>query len=131
VSGVGSVGRAEIAANQPDPIYHHPMDMLSRLRAQVGGPRDGALLRFSIGHALLDMGDAAAAAVAFREATEFDATYSAAWKLLGRSLMEGADSAGAAAAWERGIEVAHARGDEQAAKEMQVFLRRLRKAGAG
>jgi predicted Zn-dependent protease len=107
------------------------MDMLSRLRAQVGGPRDGALLRFSIGNALLGTGDAAAAAVAFREATGFDANYSAAWKLLGRALMEAADTTGAAAAWERGIEVAQARGDEQAAKEMQVFLRRLRKAGAG
>lgn len=104
------------------------MDMLSRLRAQVGGPRDGALLRFSIGNTLLGAGDAAAAAVAFREATGFDADYSAAWKLLGKSLLEAGDPAGAASAWERGIEVAHARGDEQAAKEMQVFLRRLRKA---
>jgi|SRR5688500_7040810 predicted Zn-dependent protease len=107
------------------------MDMLSRLRAQVGGPRDGALLRFSIGNTLLAAGDAAAAAVAFREATGFDAHYSAAWKLLGKSLLEAGDPAGAASAWERGIEIAHARGDEQAAKEMQVFLRRLRKAEGG
>lgn len=107
------------------------MDMLSRLRAQLGGPRDGALLRFSIGNALLGTGDASAAADAFREATGFDANYSAAWKLLGRSLVESGDPGGAAAAWERGIAVAQARGDEQAAKEMQVFLRRLRKPGAG
>ena len=107
------------------------MDMLSRLRAQVGGPRDGALLRFSIGNALLAAGDAAAAAVAFREATGFDAGYSAAWKLLGKSLLDAGDPAGAEAAWTRGIEVAHARGDTQAAKEMQVFLRRVRKAGEG
>ena len=104
------------------------MDMLSRLRAQVGGPRDGALLRFSIGNALLAAGDAAAAAAAFREATGFDATYSAAWKLLGRALLDAGDAGAASDAWERGIEVARARGDEQAAKEMQVFLRRLRKA---
>ena len=104
------------------------MDMLSRLRAQVGGPRDGALLRFSIGNTLLAAGDAAAAAAAFREATGFDSTYSAAWKLLGRALLDAGDAGAASDAWERGIEVARARGDEQAAKEMQVFLRRLRKA---
>lgn len=111
--------------------YDVAMDMLPRLRAQVGGPRDGALLRFSIGNALLAAGDAAAAAVAFREATGFDAGYSAAWKLLGKSLLDSGDRTGAAQAWERGIEAAHARGDVQAAKEMQVFLRRLAKQEAG
>ena len=28
-------------------------DLIARLRAQLGGPRDGALLRFSLGTALL------------------------------------------------------------------------------
>ena len=107
------------------------MDMLSRLRAQIGGPRDGALLRFSVGNALLATGDAAAAAVAFREAVGFDANYSAAWKLLGKSLLDAGDRAGAAQAWQHGIEAAHARGDVQAAKEMQVFLRRLAKREPG
>lgn len=101
-------------------------DSIARLRAQVGGPRDGALLRFALGQALLGNGDAAGAAGALREALAFDETYSAAWKLLGRALSESGDAAAAAAAWERGIEVAGARGDVQAAKEMGVFLRRLR-----
>ena len=107
------------------------MDIIGNLRAQIGGPRDGALLRFSLGNALLGAGDAAAAATAFREATGFDAGYSAAWKLLGKSLLEAGDRAGAEAAWTHGIDVAHARGDTQAAKEMQVFLRRLAKQEAG
>ncbi len=102
-------------------------DMVARLRAQVGGPRDGALLRFSIGNALLAAGDAAGAAEALRAATGFDATYSAAWKLLGRALVDLGDTTGAEAAWTQGIEVARARGDQQAAREMEVFLRRLRK----
>lgn len=101
-------------------------DFIARLRAQVGGPRDGALLRFALGQALLGSGDAAGAAVALREALAFDDGYSAAWKLLGRALSEGGDAVAAAAAWERGIEVATARGDVQAAREMGVFLRRLR-----
>ncbi len=105
-------------------------DFITRLRAQLGGPRDGALLRFSLGNALLGNGDAAGAAVAFREAVGFDANYSAAWKMLGRALAQSGDSAAAIAAFEHGIEVARARGDEQAGKEMNVFLRRLRKPAA-
>lgn len=101
-------------------------DFIARLRAQIGGPRDGALLRFSLGQALLGHGDAAGAAVALREAVGFDPGYSAAWKLLGRALAESGDAAAAIAAFERGIDVAQARGDVQAAKEMAVFLRRLR-----
>lgn len=100
-------------------------DRIHRLRGQIGGPRDGALLRFSLGHALHAVGDAAAATVALREALAFDAGYSAAWKLLGRSLLDQADPTGARDAWMQGIAVANARGDVQAAKEMTVFLRRL------
>lgn len=102
-------------------------DLIARLRAQLGGPRDGALLRFSLGTALLAHGDAIGAVAALREAIEFDAEYSAAWKLLGRALSECGDDAGAIAAFERGIEVAHAQGDRQVEKEMTVFLRRLHK----
>lgn len=101
-------------------------DFIARLRAQIGGPRDGALLRFSLGQALLGNGDAAGAAVALREAVAFDETYSAAWKLLGRALADSGDASGAIDAFERGIAVAQARGDVQAAKEMGVFLKRLR-----
>jgi len=106
-------------------------DLIGKLRAQLGGPRDGALLRFSLGNALLGQADATGAAVALREALAFDAAYSAAWKLLGRALVEIGDTDGASAAWQRGIEVARARGDQQAAKEMGVFLRRLHKSGLG
>jgi predicted Zn-dependent protease len=104
-------------------------EFIARLRAQLGGPRDGALLRFSLGNALLGQGDAVGAAVALREAVTFDANYSAAWKLLGRALAESGDTNAAIAAFEHGIEVARARGDTQAAKEMGVFLRRARAEG--
>lgn len=105
-------------------------DFIARLRTQLGGPRDGALLRFSLGNALLGQGDAAGAAIALREALTFDRHYSAAWKLLGRALAESGDLAGAIDTFERGIAIARERGDEQAAKEMGVFLRRLQKATA-
>ena len=49
--------------------------------------------------------------------------YSAAWKLLGKALVT-AEPAQAAQAWRSGIAAAEAKGDKQAAREMQVFLRR-------
>jgi Tfp pilus assembly protein PilF len=102
-----------------------PRARIQALRAQLGGPRDGALLRYSLGAALLDHGDAADAATQFRAALEYDANYSAAWKLLGKACLADGDSEAAADAWRQGIDVADAAGDVQAAKEMRVFLKRL------
>ena len=103
-------------------------DLIARLRAQLGGPRDGALLRFSLGTALLQNGDACGAATAFREAVGFDATYSAAWKMLGKALADSGDSDGAVDAYRHGLEIAHQRGDKQVEKEIGVYLRRLENA---
>lgn len=99
--------------------------LIAGLRAQCGGPRDGALLRFSLGHALLGEGLAAEAVAELQRAVAFDPAYSAAWKLLGKACLAMDDAAGAADAWRRGIAVAQQRGDKQAEKEMAVFLRRL------
>jgi len=101
--------------------------LVTLLRQQCDGPRDGALLRFSLGNALLAGGDAVPASVEFRRALDFDPLYSAAWKLLGKACLEAGQPAAAAEAWRRGIEAANQRGDQQAGKEMSVFLRRLEK----
>ena len=103
-------------------------DAVAHLRAMCGGPRDGALLRVSLANALLASGEPAAAIGELRRATEFDASYSAAWKLLGRTLADGGETAAAISAYEQGIAAANARGDKQAEKEMAVFLRRLQKS---
>jgi Flp pilus assembly protein TadD len=102
-------------------------DLIARLRAQLGGPRDGALLRFSLGTALLQNGDAPGAATAFREAVAFDEKYSAAWKMLGKALAESGDDAAAIEAYGHGLEAAQRGGDKQVEKEIAVFMRRLRK----
>jgi predicted Zn-dependent protease len=99
--------------------------LIESLRAQCGGPRDGALLRFSLGNALLNAGNHAEAIEALRQAVTFDPEYSAAWKLLGKACLAAQDEAGAAEAWRQGIAVAQRRGDKQAEKEMTVFLRRI------
>jgi len=100
---------------------------LERLLKLVGTPRDGALLRFSLGSEYLKAGDPASAVPHLREAVARDPAYSAAWKLLGRALAESGGLEAALAAYEQGIAVAEGRGDRQAAKEMTVFARRLRK----
>lgn len=101
--------------------------LIASLRQQCGGPRDGALLRFSLGNALLGDGDAAAAVDELRRALAFDPTYSAAWKLLGKACLQADQPQAAADAWRSGIAAAAQRGDKQAEKEMTVFLRRLEK----
>ncbi|MHA6205783.1 hypothetical protein ACXU4B_15260 [Dyella soli] len=105
--------------------------LIANLRAQCGGPRDGALLRFSLGNALLATGDAVTAALELRQAVAFDANYSAAWKLLGKACLALDDKTGAADAWRQGIAAAQSRGDKQAEKEMVVFLRRVERDSSG
>ncbi len=100
-------------------------ERIDSLRRQVGGPRDGALLRFGLGSALLEAGRPAEACTELRAALGFDPGYSAAWKLLGKACQATGDHAAAATAWREGITVAGQRGDTQAQKEMQVFLRRI------
>lgn len=100
---------------------------VASLRKQCDGPRDGALLRYALGAAMLDADAAAEACVELRRAVAFDPGYSAAWKLLGKACLAAADPAGATAAWRQGIAVAQARGDVQAAKEMTVFLNRIKR----
>lgn len=101
--------------------------LIASLRGQCGGPRDGALLRFSLGNALLAEGQADAAIDELRRALAFDAGYSAAWKLLGKACLAAGEPAAAADAWREGITHAARRGDKQAEKEMTVFLRRLQR----
>jgi len=101
---------------------------IESLEKMLNGPRDGALLRFSLGNEYLKAGDPAKAADCFRHAVDRDANYSAAWKALGKALAEAGDHPAALAAYERGILVAESKGDIQAAKEMTVFARRIRTA---
>jgi uncharacterized protein HemY len=57
--------------------------------------------------------------------------YSVAYKTLGRVLYELRDDAAARRTFEEGREVAQENGDLQTVKEIDVFLRRLEKRGAG
>jgi Tfp pilus assembly protein PilF len=104
--------------------------LISSLEKLIGTPRDGALLRYSLGVEYLKAGETARAIEQLREAVQRDPDYSAAWKLLGRALVETDEPAQALEAWTHGIEAARRKGDRQAEKEMNVFARRLARNAA-
>jgi Flp pilus assembly protein TadD len=102
--------------------------MISSLEKLLGTPRDGALLRYSLGLEHAKAGNPERALEHLREAVTRDPLYSAAWKLLGKTLADLSRPDEALAAYRQGIEAARKKGDRQAEKEMTVFARRLEKA---
>ena len=104
------------------------LETFAKLLAQG---RDNALLRYSLGNELHKAGRLEEAILHLGVAVTQDPRYSAAWKLLGKCLAEDAQAGAALDAYRQGIAAAQARGDIQAAKEMQTFARRLEKQQAG
>ena len=102
-----------------------PSNAVAPLEKLLATGKDGALLRFGLGHGYLAAGDAPRAVEHLRQALAFDPDYSAAWKLLARALTAAGREADALAAYRDGIAAAQRKGDKQALKEMQVFARRL------
>ncbi len=101
------------------------MALRANLELMLRRGQDSPLLRFSLGSECLKQADFLAAIEHLRKAIEQNRNYSAAWKLLGRAYAEAGSTERAARVFEEGIAVAMEHGDVQAAKEMQVFLRRL------
>lgn len=104
--------------------------MRERLEKLLAQGRDNALLRFGLGDACLKEHDAEQAALHLAQATQQQAGYSAAWKLLGKALHQLGRLEEAQAAWTTGVTVARQQGDLQAVKEMTVFVKRLQKQQA-
>lgn len=102
-------------------------DRIEALLALLRRGQDSALLRFSLGNEYRAAGRDAEAIEHLERAVLLDPTYSAAFKLLGRCLAAAGRDETAIATFRKGIEVAEAKGDRQAAKEMAVFLKRLEK----
>ena len=108
-----------------------PSPAIANLERLLGTPRDGALLRFSLGIEYLKTEDIEKAARYFRDAVARDAGYSAAWRALGKALESAGQAAEALAAYRSGIAAAQKKGDKQIEKEMTVFARRVEKRIAG
>lgn len=104
---------------------------IGRLEKLLDSPRDGALLRFSLGTEYLKLENMEKAIAFLRDAVARDAGYSAAWRTLGKALESAGNSGEALDAYRRGIAAAQGKGDKQAEKEMSVFARRIEKRIAG
>jgi len=102
--------------------------MIASLEALLARGSDGAMLRFTLATQYFERGALEPALRHAEVAVALDADYSAAWRLLGRIQSASGLDERAADSYRRGIAVAERRGDQQAAKEMQVFLRRLEAA---
>jgi tetratricopeptide (TPR) repeat protein len=108
-----------------------PSPSIESLEKLIGTPRDGALLRFSLGVEYSKIENADKAVEHLRQAVAKDAGYSAAWRALGKALESAGHAGEALAAYRDGIAAAHRKGDKQAEKEMTVFARRIEKKLAG
>lgn len=104
------------------------MGIIDNLQAMLKRGQDSALLRYGLGAEYLKANDHRQALIHLAEAVRLDPGYSAAWKLYGKALATDARHAEAIEAFDRGIAIAEAKGDVQAAKEMAVFRKRARRA---
>jgi len=98
------------------------------LEKMIETGRDSAMLRLTLAGVYQQQGNLGSALEHLQSAVQQDPDYTAAWKALGRVQLELADTDSARKSWQQGITVAEKRGDKQAQKEMQVFLKRLDKA---
>ena len=103
------------------------MALADSLEAMLARGQDSALLRYGLGGEYLKLKQFDKAIEHLRKALQHDPKYSAAWKLLGEALTEAGNTDEAIRAYEDGIRIAEENGDKQTAKEMAVFLKRLRK----
>ena len=87
---------------------------------------DSAMLRYTLGSLSLKEGLSGQAVFHLEQGLALDPGHSASWKLYAKALAAEGRNAAAIEAYEKGIRVAEGRGDIQAAKEMKVFLKRLK-----
>ena len=104
------------------------MALIENFEKLLAAGKDSALLRFSLGNEYFKAGAAGRAIEHLQHAVAQDASYSAAWKILGSALVREERFAEALDAYAHGIDAAERHGDKQAAKEMQVFRRRAEKS---
>lgn len=104
------------------------MGLRDNLQRMLERGQDSPLLRYALGRECLKQGDWLAAIDHLRQAVDQNPRYSAAWKALGEAHVGAGSPERAAEVYERGIAAARQSGDLQAAREMEVFLRRLRRS---
>ena len=103
------------------------MALRQNLELMLERGQDSPLLRYALGQECLKAGELVTAIDHLRQAVDQNPRYSAAWKALGEAHARAGSPERAAGVYERGIAAAREAGDIQAAKDMEVFLKRIRK----
>jgi Tfp pilus assembly protein PilF len=101
------------------------MAITDNLEKMLASGRDSAMLRFGLGSAYFNQRQFLEAIEHLRACIEQDANYTAAYKLLGKSLMKSKQPELAQEVFERGLPVALAQGDKQTEREIKAFLAKL------
>lgn len=96
------------------------------LEKMLAQGQDNFLLRYTLGTLCLKEGVLQDAVVHLEAALHKDPGHSASWKAYGKALAALERFEDARAAYAQGIANAESKGDIQAVKEMQVFLKRIK-----
>lgn len=106
-----------------------PDEKIEILRKSIEEEPDDPLGHYLLGVELRRLGRHQEASDAFRRAVDLAADYTAAYRELGKSLRDQGRVEEAVKAFADGLAVAERTHDIQTAKEIRVFLRRLRGEG--
>jgi len=101
--------------------------LITSLEKRLADGKDDVLLRFGLGSAYVNEKQYEKALVHLEACIEQQADYSAAYKLLAKTLIALDRKDSAAEILATGIPIAEAQGDKQSVREMMVFKKRLEK----
>ncbi len=103
------------------------MSQINSFKAMLERGQDSEMLRMTLGSAYFKEGDMVRAVEHLQKAVEMKPDYSAAWKMLGRSLAAAGRLVDAIIAFDQGLQAVESTGDKQTGKEIAVFRRRVQK----
>jgi predicted Zn-dependent protease len=101
------------------------MSLTDNLETMLAKGNDSAMLRFGLGSAYFNEKDYQQAIPHLEKCIEWDNSYSAAYKLLGRAQIKLGLNERAKMTLAAGLEQAALQGDKQTEREITVFLKKL------
>jgi predicted Zn-dependent protease len=103
------------------------MSLSENLENMLANGNDSAMIRFGLGSAYFNENNYQRAIPHLQKCIEWDKSYSAAYKLLGRAQIKVGLRKQAKMTLETGMEQAVLKGDKQTEREISVFLKKLEK----
>lgn len=100
-------------------------ERIAQFRKMTQDDPENELGHFSLGKALFEDGQFVDAAVAFQKTVELNTQFSKAYQLLGQSLINAGNNAGAVTFLTKGFEVADERGDNIPREDMAKLLKQI------